>query len=66
MFDRIALKAEMARQCISISELASKSGTGYDTLSKILNTDRQPNIVTIGRLAKALNVLPEKLMRKEE
>lgn len=64
MFDRIALKTEMARQCVSIKELSHKSGVGYDTLSKLLNTDRQPNTVTIGRLAKVLNVAPDKLMKQ--
>jgi len=64
MFDRIALKAAMAQQCISIRDLANRSSVGYDTLSKILNTGREPNIATIGKLAAALNVSPKDLMKE--
>ena len=65
MFDKRKLKAEMAKKCMSASYLSAVSGVGHDTLSKILNTDRQPNTETIGRLAKALEIEPEKLLKED-
>ncbi len=65
IFNRDALKIAMAKNCVSIAELAKKSKVGSDTIAKILNTNRIPNIATIGRLATALNVSPEVLMKED-
>ena len=64
-FNRNALKLAMAEKCLTIAELSKKSGIGSDTIAKILNSDRMPNISTIGKLAKALGIQPKGLMRGE-
>ena len=65
MFDVIALKALMAAKGMSIRELSERSGVNYVSLSRILNSGTTPTIPTIGKLAAALEVSPEKLLRRE-
>lgn len=65
MFDRLALKNFMALQGIGVKALAEKAGVNYDTLVRILNEGRTPNIVTIGKLAAALHIEPKKLMKED-
>lgn len=65
MFDVIALKAIMAAKGLSIRELSERSGVNYVSLSRILNAGTTPTIPTIGKLALALGVSPEKLLRRE-
>ena len=49
-----------------IMKLDEQTGISFDTISKILNTDREPNTVTLGKLAAALGVEPEELMKNED
>lgn len=65
MFDRIALKNVMAMQGIGVKALSVKAGVNYDTLVRILNAGRTPNLVTVGKLAAALNVQPKDLMKED-
>ena len=65
MFDKLALKNEMALQGIGVKALAQKAGVNYDTLVRILNEGRTPNLVTVGRLAAALNIEPKKLLKED-
>lgn len=54
--DIAKLKIAQARACLSIDELAEKSGVARVSVSKILNGKRNATPKTIGLLAKALNV----------
>lgn len=45
-----------ARACLSVNELAEKSGLGRSTVSKIINGVATPSVKSVGLLAKALNV----------
>ena len=66
MFSKFKLKATMAKKRMTISDRQAKTGISFDTISKILNTDREPNTVTLGKLAAALGVEPEELMKNED
>jgi transcriptional regulator with XRE-family HTH domain len=46
----------IARNCMSIKKLSKKSGVQEATISKIKNNKQKASIVTIGKLAKALDV----------
>lgn len=50
------LKTAQARACLSVNELAEKSGLKRSTVSKITNGVTTPSIKSVGLLAKALNV----------
>ena len=50
------LRVAQARECLSINELASKSGISRVTISQIINDERNPKEKTIGLLARALNI----------
>jgi transcriptional regulator with XRE-family HTH domain len=52
----------MAMQGIGAQELAQKAGLSPDVVFKIFK-GRRPNIVTIGKLAAALNIEPKKLLK---
>lgn len=49
-------KTAQARACLSVNELADKSGLGRATVSKIINGAATPSIKSVGLLAKALSV----------
>ncbi|MFL0194814.1 helix-turn-helix domain-containing protein [Clostridium sp. WILCCON 0269] len=49
-------KVAQAKSCLSVNELAEKSGLGRATVSKIINGASTPSIKSVGLLAKALNV----------
>ncbi|MBS6104475.1 helix-turn-helix transcriptional regulator [Megasphaera sp.] len=46
----------MAKHCLNACSLAQKAGVSRATISLILNNGRQPNTDTVGKLAKALDV----------
>lgn len=50
------LRISMARECLSVNDLAEKSGLGRTTVSKIVNGKQKPTTKSLGLLAKALNV----------
>ena len=64
MFNLIALKSIMAEQKIAIKTLAARAEVDYNTLVKILNAKRTPTLVTIGKLAAALNISPKELLKE--
>ena len=64
MFDCMELKNQMALHGVGLKMLSEKSGVNIDTLAKILNHGRTPTLVTIGRLAKALDVEPRAFLKE--
>lgn len=50
------LKIAQAKACLSVNELAEKSGLKRTTVSKITNGITAPSVKSVGLLAKALNV----------
>lgn len=50
------IKIAQAKSCLSVNELACKSGLGRATVSKITNGINTPSVKSVGLLAKALNV----------
>ena len=50
------LEMAMAEKCYTIQELSKKSSVAVSTISKIFNKGQQPNLWTIGKLARALRV----------
>jgi transcriptional regulator with XRE-family HTH domain len=50
------LKTAQARACLSVNELAEKSGLKRSTISKITNSVTTPSIKSVGLLARALGV----------
>jgi len=64
MLDRMELKNQMALQGIGLKALSEKSGVSIDTLTRILNHDRRPTMVTVGKIASALGIEPKKLLKE--
>ena len=58
------IKAAMIANCINMRQLAKKSGLAEATLNLVINHNRRPNLATLGKLAKALNV-PASVLIKE-
>ncbi|SHI40531.1 helix-turn-helix domain-containing protein [Lutispora thermophila] len=52
----------MANACITIGELAEKSGVSRPALTKFTTGKSNPKPATLGKLAKALGVKPEELI----
>ncbi len=52
----------MANQCINTQMLAETSGISKAALYSILNHRRVPRLITLGKIAKALNVKVEDLI----
>ena len=50
------LEIAMAEKCYTIQELSKVSTVGVSTISNIFNRGQQPNLWTIGKLARALKV----------
>lgn len=50
------LEIAMAEKCYTIQELSKISTVGVSTISNIFNRGQQPNLWTIGKLARALKV----------
>ncbi len=65
MFDVIALKAAMAEKGMGVMALSVTAGVNYSALVNILNSKTNPTLVTVGRLAKALNINPRELFKEE-
>lgn len=49
-------KLAQARACLSVNDLANKTGIGRVSISRILNGKVKPNPKTVGLMAKALKV----------
>lgn len=65
IISKIMLETHLAKKCMTYSELSYKSGISRITIQKIVNgrTDARP--ITIGKIAKALNVNVEELIETE-
>lgn len=59
------LKILIAKRQLTITELAKKAGLSADLICKVLAGKRKPNLSTIGKIAEALNVSPEELLKDE-
>ncbi len=55
----------MAEKCIEIRELSKKTGITESTISRIKNGKQNAKPVTIGKLAKGLEVQITELLEKE-
>ena len=61
-FNNNRLKLAMANSCLSMGELASKSGINEVSIRRIINYSITPRPKTIGKIAKALDVRVEDLI----
>ncbi|MBQ7417763.1 MAG: helix-turn-helix transcriptional regulator [Acidaminococcaceae bacterium] len=59
------LKAMIAKKQLRIEELATAAGVGSDLIYKVLAGKRKPTLATIGKLAAALDVEPEELLKED-
>ncbi len=57
------LKILIAKRQLTITELAKMAGISTDLICKVLAGKRKPNLSTIGKLAAALDVSPEELLK---
>ncbi len=58
------LELAMANANITVSDLANTTGISATGISKIKNGQQNPRPITVGRIAKALNVSVENLIEK--
>ncbi|NBJ16644.1 MAG: helix-turn-helix transcriptional regulator [Dehalobacter sp. 4CP] len=56
------MQLAMANSCMSMGELAVKSGVTETSIRRIKNCQMQPRPKTIGKIAKALNIKVEDLI----
>jgi hypothetical protein len=64
--DSVKMRAAMITSCLTIKELAQKSGLAETTIQMALKSDgHQCNTRTIGKLSKALNVPASVLIKNE-
>lgn len=64
--NREALYTELARSCMTLKDLSEKSGVNTVTLTRINRGTQEPQPLTVGKIAKALNVDVEILLAKED
>lgn len=55
---------QMAKNCLTMRELAVKAGISCDCMYKLFEGKRNPKPATIGKIAKALDVDVETLLEK--
>ena len=65
-FDVRKLVCLMAAQGLSAKKLTEAAGIGANTVREIVKYGRKPTIVTVGKIAAALNVEPGVLLKKED
>ena len=64
IIDHVSLFSLIAEKEMTINDVAEKAGVAATTIINYLNRDvEKPNTVTIGKLAKALNVEPRCFVR---
>lgn len=64
--DKRKVSMAMAEAVITSAELSTKAGIHISTLIRALNGTQVPTPVTVGKIAKALNVSVESIIKKEE
>jgi transcriptional regulator with XRE-family HTH domain len=60
------LKELRVEKALSLRALAQRSGVAFDTINKLELGHRPARLTTIRKLAEALSVEPQKLMKEEE
>ncbi len=60
------LRQLRVEKALSLRALKERSGVAYDTINKLENGNRPARLVTIRKLAEALDVEPKELMKGEE
>lgn len=58
------LRAERAARGVTIAQLVEKAGMSKSTVLRLLNGDREVNTRYLSRLAAAMDMQPETLMRR--
>lgn len=66
LINRERFVTELARNCFSMKELATKSSVNIVTLSRVKQGTQNPSPATVGKIAKALGVTVEELTSKED
>ena len=66
MIDSEKVRQTMFNLVIGVKELAEKTGLSQPTISKIAQIDKFCTIKTIGKLAKALKIDPDTIIKSEK
>jgi transcriptional regulator with XRE-family HTH domain len=64
--DGAKLRALRRRRMLSLRELGERSGVAFDNINKLENERRDAQPRTVRKLADALGVEPEDLVKREE
>lgn len=59
-----ATRLTMAERCLCIADVGRKAGLANGTLYQIFQGKHKASVKTVGKIAKALGVSPEKLVIK--
>lgn len=62
--NREKLNLELARKCFSLSDLKDEANIGRSTMTKILNGNLHLQPKTLGKIARALEIDPEKIIER--
>jgi DNA-binding Xre family transcriptional regulator len=63
--DKNKLDLAMAANCISYEKLSKITGVSQVTIARMKNGSQNPRPITVGKIAKALNVKVEDLIEKQ-
>lgn len=63
--DRYKIQLAMARLCISLNELATKADMPVQTVRKVMSCNHSVKPITIGKIAKALQVDVTEILANE-
>lgn len=64
--NRRVFAKELARNCMTLKELSNRSGVNVVTLTRIRRGVQIPQPITVGKIARALNVSVEDLVTDGE
>lgn len=64
--DLCKIKIAMAKECLSVNDLAEKSKLGRTTVSKIINGKQKPSTKSLGLLARTLKVDVTEIISQED
>ena len=62
MFSVKKLKILLIENCMSVKSFSAACGVSETAICQILNHGKRPNLATIGKFAKALNVTASELL----
>lgn len=65
ILDKRKVAIAMAQNVLTTNELSSKAGIHIVTLNRALNDRQKPTPATIGKIARALNVPVESIIRED-